>query len=84
MVWAERTVSLARAHSRSGSVLPAPAENKTMTEKQKEKEVQTKAGEQLLANALAEKGPESMPRINVMEIADRVYRLMQHDLIRER
>jgi hypothetical protein len=81
--WTERTVSLARAHSHAGSVLLAPARNKTLTKKQKKREMHTKASEQLPANALVE-NPESIPQLNTAEIADRVYHLMQHDLIIER
>lgn len=84
MTWAERTISLTRAHSHAGMVLPAPAKNKTLTKNQGGKEERAKASEQLAAKALAEKRPESIPRINAGEIADRVYRLMQHDLILER
>lgn len=76
--------SLTRTHSHAGTVLPAPAKNKTMTKGQEKKEERAKASEPLAAKALAEKRPESIPKINGREIADRVYRLMQHDLILER
>ena len=84
MAWAERTIPLARAHSRTGTVLPAPAKNKTLTKDKERKEERAKASEQLVQKASTEKGPESIPSINTGEIADRVYRLMQRDLILER
>jgi hypothetical protein len=84
MAWAERTASLARAHSQAGLVLPAPAEDNTLAEKPKEKERRAENSGPWLAKASAEESPESIPRIDTREIADRVYRLMQHDLIVER
>jgi hypothetical protein len=71
----ERIVS-ARAHSRTDLVLLSPANSK----KRKEKETLARAGEPLSTNALIEKYPEPIPQINAAEIADRIYRLMQHDL----
>lgn len=76
--------SLARTHSHAGAVLPAPAKNRTLTKDQESKEERAKVSEQRAAKTLAEKGSESIPQIKASEIADRVYRLMQHDLILER
>jgi hypothetical protein len=84
MAWAERMASLARAHSQAGSVLPAPAKDKILTKKQEEKERRAEASGPRLAGASVEKSPESIPRINTREIADKVYQLMQRDLIVER
>jgi hypothetical protein len=84
MAWAKRTVSLARPRSHAGTVLPAPAINRVLSKNQEGKEVSARVSEQLPAIALAGKSPESIPRINANEIADRVYRLMQRDLLIER
>ena len=72
-------VALTRTHPDAGMVLPAPAENTQGEVAQAKAEVQRSAAE-----GLAEKGSRSPPRGNVEEIADRVYRLMQLDLIVER
>lgn len=76
--------ALTRTHSCAGIVLPAPAENTPLTTNPEEREVKAQASEQLAAESLAEKRSESASRINVGGVADRVYRLMQHDLILER
>jgi len=72
-------------HPDAGMILPAPAENVHPIDHAREGIVQTKAEEQRSAAEVpAEKGSTSPTRENVREIADRVYRLMQHDLILER
>ena len=78
-------VALTRTHPDAGRILPAPAENIRPTTHAQGGVVQAKAEAQRSADeGLAEKGSKSPPRRNVVEIADRVYRLMQHDLILER
>lgn len=78
-------VALTRTHPDAGMVLPAPAENTHPTTRIQREVVQANAKVQRsAAEGLAEKSSESTPRGNVGEIADKVYRLMQHDLILER
>jgi hypothetical protein len=78
-------VALTGTHPGAGMVLPAPTENTHPTTQTLGGVVQAKAEVQRsAAEGLAEKGSKSPHRGNVGEIADRVYRLMQHDLILER
>jgi hypothetical protein len=78
------TVSLKRDHSYAATVLPAPAQNRTLNKNQKGRKERVKANEPLTGKEFALEKPESISRINTREIADRVYRLMQHDLILEK
>jgi hypothetical protein len=78
-------VALTMTHPNDGMVLPAPAENTYPITHTQGEVVQARAEVQRpAAEGLAEKGSKSPPRGNVWEIADRVYRLMKHDLILER
>jgi hypothetical protein len=47
-------------------------------------EAQAQTSEQLMTKALADTKPQSPPEINHLEIADKVYHLMQNDLVLER
>ena len=46
--------------------------------------MQAKANEQLIQSETSDNEPRSQPQVNLEEVADKVYRLMQHDLILER
>lgn len=72
--------ALTRTHSDVGMVLPAPAENTPLIPDLQRRETQHRASEQPGVEGPAEKRTESTPRIDAGEVADRVYRLMQHDL----
>ena len=74
---------LARAHSDAGMVLPAPAENTTPIVNTRMRVTQAQASVQLAAGGPTEKRTEPTHRIDAKEVADRVYRLMQRDLIIE-
>ena len=78
------TASLKSAHSYAGTVLPAPAQNGTLNKNQEGRKERAKANVPLIEKEFALKKTESISRINTREIADRVYRLMQHDLILEK
>jgi hypothetical protein len=78
-------VALTGIHPGAGMILPAPAENTHPIDHARGGVVQAKAEVQRsAAEGSTEKGSKSPTRRNVGEIADRVYRLMQHDLILER
>jgi len=64
-------------------VLLAPAQGSASATSPPEREAQAQASERLAAEALTNEA-ESPPRINAEEIADRVYQLMQSDLVLER
>ena len=76
--------ALTRSHTDVEMVLTAPAQKTIMTSQIERKEAQAHASEQLAAKGLAEKRFESAHHIDTGEVADRVYRLMQYDLILER
>ena len=64
-------------------VLLAPAQSSASATSPTEREAQARANERLAAEALMSEA-ESPPRISAEEIADRVYQLMQSDLVLER
>ncbi len=66
-----------------GMVLLAPASAPSANGPQLS-EAQAQASERLAAEALADNRPESPPEISNEAVADRVYRLMQYDLVLER
>jgi len=85
-------------HSRSGAeadyaiqpqrpdidmVLTAPFKNSLPTNNIQLREAQAQANEQLLSDSLS-KTTEPPHQINLEEVANKVYRLMQYDLILER
>lgn len=80
-----------QAHSRQGApsegypemVLLAPAQSSALATGPTEREAQARANERLAAEALTSEA-ESPPRISAEEIADRVYQLMQTELVLER
>jgi len=49
-----------------------------------EGKVQGEVDEQMVQRVLPSDKPQSQPHVDLKEIADKVYRLMQHDLILER
>ena len=75
---------LTRTHSDAGMVLPAPAENTPLTVNTRRREGQDQPSVQVSAGGLTETGLESIPDIDVGEVANRVYRLMQHELTLDR
>lgn len=76
--------TIKRTHSDAGTVLPAPAENISLPNNVSRREIQTRGSVQLAPEEPAKKGAELSPRMNLAKIADKVYRLMQSDLILER
>jgi hypothetical protein len=64
-------------------VLSAPAQSSASATSPPEREAQAQANERLAAEGLTNEA-ESPPRINAEEVADRVYQLMQSDLVLER
>ena len=72
--------------SRPGTemVLLASADNVPLTTSQQSREAQAKTNKQLATEALTGNAPKSPAKLDPEVIADRVYRLMQHDLILER
>ena len=76
--------ALPRKYADAMMLLPAPAQNTQLTTHTQRREAQAHASEQVAVRGLAEKRYESAPRIDVGEVADRIYRLMQHDLTLER
>ena len=64
-------------------VLTAPFKNSLPTNNIQLREVQAQANEQLLSDSLS-KTAKSPHQINIEEVANKVYRLMQFDLILER
>ena len=75
---------LARVHSNTIAVPPAPAENTSTNINLLRRKAQARASEQLARKALTEKKPESSPITNIEDVADRIYRLMQRDVILEK
>ena len=68
----------------SGMLLLASAENTLLTTSQQPGEAQAQTSKRLVSETVT--GDESIPvpKINPEAVADRVYRLMRHDLILER
>lgn len=79
-------VPAAPSRSRPGTemVLLASAKNVPLTTSQQSREAQAKTNKQLETEALTGNAPKSPAKLDPEVIADRVYRLMQHDLILER
>jgi hypothetical protein len=76
--------ALTWTHSDAGMVLPAPAESKLLNANTRKREGQDRPSVPVPAGELTEAGRESIPYIDVREVANRVYRLMQHELTWER
>ncbi len=76
-------IAPSRSHSDIGMVLLAPAKSSPLTVNPQQREAQAQANEQLVAEGLGNK-TESTPQINHKEVANKVYRLMQYDLVLER
>ena len=70
-------------HSDIDMVLTAPLKNSLPANNIQLREAQVQANEQLLSNSLS-KIDKSPHQINLEEVANKVYRLMQYDLIVER
>ena len=68
----------------AGMVLLAPAKGAALTTNSQQREAQAQANEQLVTEGLADNKPKSTPQINPEEVASKVYRLMQYDLVLER
>ena len=73
-----------RGHSGSEMVLLASPKSAPLTANRQQREAQAQASEQLVARALAENEDELPSEINPEEVANKVYRLMQRDLVLER
>jgi len=58
--------------------------NAILPASQLEGRVQAEVDEQMVQRVLSSDKPQSQPHVDLEEIADKVYRLMQHDLILER
>ena len=82
------TGSVPQAPSESQSskemVLLAPAQSPHRNSNPQQREAQARANEQLAAQELADTTASSPIQINPEEVADKVYRLMQYDLVLER
>ena len=76
--------ALPKSHSGTEMVLLAPARSVPLTTNPRQREAQAQVSEQLVARALAENEDESLSEINPEEVANKVYRLMQRDLVLER
>ena len=71
------------SHTDTEMVLLAPQKSPAPTTSPQQREAQAQANEQLVANSLNNK-TKSSPQINLEEVANKVYRLIQHDLVLER
>lgn len=80
----QASVLLSSIHSRSGTVMSAPARNRTPIKRKEREDERARDSEPPPSKGSKVKGPESIPQIDSEEIADKVYRLMQRDLILER
>ncbi len=65
-------------------VLLAPAKSMPASTNQQLREVLVQASEKAVAEGSASKEAKSPSQINHKEVADKIYHLMQHDLILER
>ncbi len=72
------------SHPGPEMVLLAPARGAPLTANAQLREAQAQANEQIVAEGLADKKTSSPPQINPEEVANKVYRLMQYDLVLER
>jgi len=70
-------------HSDTEMVLLAPLKSSPSTTNSQQREAQARTSEQLVAEGLANK-TESPSQINLEEVANKVYRLIQYDLVLER
>jgi hypothetical protein len=73
-----------RTNSGSGIILPAPAVTMPLASRPRKGSNEVGTSEPITAESVAGKRPESVPQINANEVADKVYHLMQRDLILER
>ena len=80
---AERDSTIQPQHPDIDMVLTAPFKNSLPTNNIQLREAQAQANEQLLIDSLS-KTAKSPHKINLEEVANKVYRLMQYDLILER
>ena len=71
------------SHSGTEMVLLSPRKSLAPTTSPQQEEAQAQANEQLVADSLDNK-TESSPQINLEEVANKVYHLIQHDLVLER
>ena len=71
-------------HSDVEMVLLAPQQNSPLTANSPQREVQAQANEQLVAEGFADNQEKLPPQINPEEVASKVYRLMQYNLVIER
>jgi hypothetical protein len=71
-------------HPDDRTILPAPAQNTNTPYDLQGRKAQGRTGDKRTAKILSGKSSETNPYINVGKVADRVYNLMQHDLILER
>jgi hypothetical protein len=76
--------AVTKVHSDSDIVQPAPAVSMPLATRPRKGKNEASQSKPLSAEGLAEREPGSVPQINAQEVADRVYRLMQHDLILEK
>ena len=70
-------------HTGTDMVLLAPSKNPAPTTSPQQEEAQAQANERLITDSLDNKTGTS-PQINLEEVANKVYRLIQHDLVLER
>lgn len=80
---AEADSTIQPQHPDIDMVLTAPFKNSLPTNNIQLREAQAQANEQLLSDSLS-KTAKSPHQINLEEVANKVYRLMQYDLILER
>jgi len=71
-------------HSDVEMVLLAPPKSPPLTSNPQQGEAQAQASEKLMEEALTDNKTKSPPQINPEEVADKVYRFMQYDLVLER
>ena len=71
------------SHPDAEMVWLAPPKSPAPTTSPQQREAQAQANEQLVADSLDNK-TESSPQINLEEVTNKVYRLIQHDLVLER
>jgi hypothetical protein len=61
-----------------------PVKDSSVPTSQQESEVQAEVNKRLIQKASSDDKPQSQPKVNIQVVADKIYRLMQHDLILER
>lgn len=75
---------LVSSYSSTEMTYLAPVKNSPVPASKRENEVQAEVNEQLIQRASSDVRPRSQHRVNIQVVADKVYRLMQRDLILER